>query len=227
MTDADPPDQLAGSREPGEPERGWVSPDVASEFPELRLLHLGVEAVPGRSPREVRQQLKDLSDRFRGAQAVAMRRQPVPWAYRVFFRQIGLDPDTTRTPIEAAAVERLVKGGWRSQNLLDDALTISLIETGVPIWALDAERVEGAPGIRTARAGERLGLDPEAPGLPSGRLVVADDRTPVGVLFGDVAPGHGVTPETRRIVLFCVQVAGVPTIHAEEALHACATTLLQ
>jgi DNA/RNA-binding domain of Phe-tRNA-synthetase-like protein len=215
------------SAEPGDPRRGWVAGDVAAEFPDLRLLQLAVDAVPGRSPREIRQQLKDMSDRFRGAQAVAMRRQPVPWSYRVFFRQIGLDPDTTRTPIEAAAVYRLLKGGWRSQNLVDDALTIALIETGVPIWALDAERVEGELGIRTATAGEPLGRDDEAPPLPAGRLVVADDRSPLAVLFGDLAPGHGVTPTTRHMVLFCVQVAGVPSIHAEEALYSCATTLLQ
>jgi DNA/RNA-binding domain of Phe-tRNA-synthetase-like protein len=215
------------SADPGDPRRGWVSGDVAAEFPELRLLQLPVDAVPGRSPREIRQQLKDMSDRFRGAQAVAMRRQPVPWSYRVFFRQIGLDPDTTRTPIEAAAVERLLKGGWRSQNLVDDALTIALVETGVPIWALDADQVEGDLGIRTATAGEPLGRHDEAPPLPAGRLVVADDRSPLAVLFGDLAPGHGVTPATRRMVLFCVQVAGVPSIHAEEALYSCATTLLQ
>lgn len=215
------------SAEPDEPRHGWVSSDVAAEFPDLRLLHLALDAVPGRSPREVRQQLKDLSDRFRGAQAVAMRRQPVPWAYRVFFRQIGLDPDTTRTPIEAAAVDRLIKGGWRSQNIVDDALTIALIETGVPIWALDGEAVEGDLGIRTARAGERLGRAEEAPSLPAGRLVIADDRSPLAVLFGDLAPGHGLTPASRHMILFCVQVAGVPAIHAEEALHSCATTLLQ
>jgi DNA/RNA-binding domain of Phe-tRNA-synthetase-like protein len=215
------------SAEPAEPRRGWVAGEVAAEFPELRLLELELDAVPGRSPKEIRQQLKDMSDRFKGAQAVAMRRQPVPWSYRVFFRQIGLDPDTTRTPIEAAAVDRLLKGGWRSKNIVDDALTIALIETGVPIWALDSERVEGELGIRTAIAGEPLGRQDGAPPLPAGRLVVADDRSPLAVLFGDIAPGHGVTPESRHITLFCVQVAGVPTIHAEEALYSCATILLQ
>ena len=215
------------SREPSEPRRGWVAGEVAAEFPELRLLELAVDAVPGRSPREVRQQLKDLSDRFRGAQAVAMRRQPVPWSYRVFFRQIGLDPDSTRTPIEAAAVDRLLKGGWRSQNIVDDALTIALIETGVPIWALDAERVDGDLGIRTATAGEPLGRAAGAPPLPAGRLVVADHRSPLAILFGDLAPEHGVAPSTRHIVLFCVQVAGVPAIHAEEALYSCAGILLR
>ncbi len=210
-----------------EPRPGWVADDVRAEYPELRLLVLPVDARPSRSPPEVRRRLRELSDRFRGAQAVALRRSPVPWAYRVFFRQIGLDPDVSRTPIEAAAVDRLIRGGWRSDNLLDDALTIALVETGVPLWALDAGPVQGELGIRTATAGEPLGRAAAQPlRLPAGRLVVADARTPLAVLFGDLANGHGVDRKTERMVLFTVAVAGVPAIHVEEALYSCAETLL-
>jgi DNA/RNA-binding domain of Phe-tRNA-synthetase-like protein len=209
-----------------EPRQGWVAPEVRAEHPELRLLSLPVDARAGRSPPEVRQRLRHLSDRFRGAQAVALRRTPVPWAYRVFFRHIGLDPDVARTPIEAAAVERLLRGGWRSDNLLDDALTIALVETGVPLWALDAERVEGELGIRTATPGELLGRSaPEPAGLAGGRLVVADASAPLAVLFGELATSHGVRRETARMLLFTVAVAGIPQIHVEEALHSCASTL--
>ena len=31
----------------GEPQQGWVSPEVAEEFPELRLWSLTVTATPG------------------------------------------------------------------------------------------------------------------------------------------------------------------------------------
>ena len=41
-----------------------------------------------------------------------MRSRPVPHAYRVFFRHIGLDPDATRTPVEAAAMDRLLRGRY-------------------------------------------------------------------------------------------------------------------
>lgn len=210
-----------------EPRPGWVAHDVHAEFPELRLHALALDARPTRSPPEVRERLRRLSDRFRGAQAVAMRRTAVPWAYRVFYRHIGLDPDISRTPIEAAAVERLLKGGWRSDNLLDDALTIALVETGVPLWALDAAHVEGDLGIRTAAPGEPLGRTTREPRrLPAGRLVVADHRSAVAVLFGELAEGHGVSRRTARMVLFTVAVAGVPEIHVEEALHSCADTLV-
>ena len=79
---------------------GWVADDVRDEFPELRLRTMAVERGSGKTPPEVRDRLRMLSDRFRGAQAIALRRAPIPSAYRVFFRQVGLDPDTTRTPVE-------------------------------------------------------------------------------------------------------------------------------
>jgi DNA/RNA-binding domain of Phe-tRNA-synthetase-like protein len=122
-------------------------------------------------------------------------------------------------------VQRLIRGGFRSENQLDDALLIALMETGVPIWALDDSGVEGPLGIRLATAGERLGRGEAAPGLPSGRLVVADERAPLAVLFGELAPGHGVTASTAAMTLFTLQVHGVPEIHVEEALWTCLSVL--
>jgi DNA/RNA-binding domain of Phe-tRNA-synthetase-like protein len=204
---------------------GWIDPEVAEEFPELRLHALTLAARSGRSPEELRERLRELSDRFRGPHAVVMRQRPVPWAYRVFFRHIGLDPDEHRTPVEAVALERLKAGGFRSRSLLDDALTIAVMETGVPVWALDAERVEGGLGIRPAARGERFGAGEYASDIPVGRLLVADAAGPVGVLFGALAPGRGVGPETTRMTLFSVQVAGVPDIHVEEGMWTVADIL--
>ena len=207
------------------PSAGWVAAELVDKFPELALWSVTLEARSGRSPEPVRERLRALSDRIRGPQAVALRQQPVPWAYRVFFRHIGLDPDVQRTPVEAIALERLIKGGLRSESLLDDALTIAVMETGVPLWGLDADRAEGELGLRSAVAGESLGRGEGALELVSGRLVVADVGGPVCVLFGDTAPGVGVTRQTARMTLFAVQVAGVPTIHIEEALWTAADIL--
>jgi DNA/RNA-binding domain of Phe-tRNA-synthetase-like protein len=197
---------------------GWIDPEVAAEFPELRLHALTLAARSGRSPADLRERLRELSDRFRGPQAVVLRQRPVPWAYRVFFRHIGLDPDVDRTPVEALALERLKAGGFRSRSLLDDALTIAVMETGVPVWALDGDSIRGELGLRPAGRGERLGAGEYVSDIPAGRLLVADDAGPVGVLFGALAPGRGVAPRTTRMTLFTVQVAGVPDIHVEEAL---------
>ncbi len=81
------------------PEQGWVAPHIAAEFPGLGIAWIEVDSRPGRSPEPVRRRLRDLSDRFYGAQAIHMRERPIPWAYRVFFRKIGLDPARNRTPI--------------------------------------------------------------------------------------------------------------------------------
>jgi DNA/RNA-binding domain of Phe-tRNA-synthetase-like protein len=191
MSDADAP-----------PRPGRIADAVAAEFPELALWRLDVDGLPGRSPDEVRQRLRLLADRFRGPEAVLIRTRPVPHAYRVFFRQIGLDPDAQRTPVEQRALERLLHGGFRSAGVIDDALTIAVMETGVPVWALDAARLDGELEVREER----------------GRLVVADAAGAVVALFADPAPPHAVSMETRRVALFSLQVAGVSPIHVEEAL---------
>jgi DNA/RNA-binding domain of Phe-tRNA-synthetase-like protein len=212
----------------GEPrtELGWIAGEVRDEFPELRLVVANVCAVPARrSPQPVKERLRDLSNRFHGAKAINMRREPIPAAYRIFYRHIGLDPDATRTPVEAAVLERMLRGAFESRSLLDDALLIALVETGVAIWALDGDAVDGPLGIRLADEGEALGRSSGAFVLPAGRLVVADASAALAVLFGALAPGHGVTPRTRRMTLFSVQVAGVPSIHVEEAMWECVSVL--
>src|SRR5437764_9037435 len=173
---------------------GFLEPRVEAEFPGLRLGWLIVPARREHSPPEVKSRLRALSNRYRGASVVAMRTQPIPHAYRAFFRQIGLDPDINRIPSEEAAVARLLQGGFRSTDIVSDALLISLIETGVPVWALDAAWVDaGGLGIRTTVAGESFGSGDHP--LPAGRLVVADTQRVHALLFGAIAPGHGVTPK--------------------------------
>jgi DNA/RNA-binding domain of Phe-tRNA-synthetase-like protein len=203
--------------------RGWVGDELAAEFPELALVHTRLAARSGRSPGAVRDRLKAMSDRFTGPKAVQVRQQPVPWAYRVFFRQIGIDPDHQRTPAEAVALERMRAGTFATQNLLDDAIVIATVETGVPLLAYDAERLDGELGLRLAIAGERLGSDGRD--LRGGELVVADEAAPVAVLFGETGPRLGVHPETERVLLAAVQVKGVPDVSVEEALWIAAETL--
>ncbi len=199
---------------------GFVESNLREEFPGLRLLWTGVDArVRGSAP-AVRRRLRELSDRYRGAGVVAMRTQPIPHAYRTFFRQVGVDPDAARIPSEAAAVGRLLKGGFETRDALADALLVALVETGVPVWALDAGVVDsGSLGIRVSVSGDRVGSGPAGGvALPQGQLVVADALTVHAPLFGEPAPGHAPGPQSRRMVLFAVGVDGVPAIHVEEAL---------
>jgi DNA/RNA-binding domain of Phe-tRNA-synthetase-like protein len=205
---------------------GFIEPTLRAEFPGLRLDWVTVECRRGPSPRDIQRRLGLLSNRYRGASVVAMRTQPIPHAYRSFFRQVGLDPDTTRIPSEEAAVSRLLHGQFRSRSLIDDALLIAVVETGVPIWALDASLVAvGGLGIRASVGGDRLGSTDLGNDLPAGRLVVADEECVHAALFGDIAPGHGVSSRTTRVALFAVGVDGVPAIHIEEALWTCLEVL--
>jgi hypothetical protein len=230
---------------------GWCEAQVEEELPALRVAlesaRLPKHAAPNRpSPEPVRQRLAALSDRFNGAKAVNLRREPVTAAYRVFFRHIGLDPDVVRTPIEAAVLERILDGGFLPRCLLADVLLIALLDTGVPVWALDAETIEGQVGVRTSRAGEFLGGLGGAAAMPdlpddeageshaaqsdgqaigAGQLVVADGSRALALLFAEPAPAHRPSGRSRRLLLYALQVGGVPWLAIEEALWTCRSAL--
>jgi DNA/RNA-binding domain of Phe-tRNA-synthetase-like protein len=204
------------------PQQGWVAPHIAAEFPGLGIAWVEVDAKPGKSPDGVRQRLRDLSDRTYGSQAIHLRERPIPWAYRVFYRQIGLDPDRTRTPVEQLTLDRLHDGGFRSHGLPADALNIAIVETGVALRAFDADRLQGRLCIRDSAPGESLAGQPGE--LAKGTLTIADDLRPLGLLFGSTAEGAGVEQETRRIAIAAIQVKGVPQIAVEEALWMAAST---
>jgi DNA/RNA-binding domain of Phe-tRNA-synthetase-like protein len=202
---------------------GWVEPELAEEFPELGVRYTRLETAPRRTPEPIKRRLRDLSNRYTGSKVIHMRQDPVPWAYRVFSRQVGIDPDTDRTPVERIALERLRHGGLRSANIVDDALTIATVETGVPVIAFDADKVGRAIGLRLAREEERL-ADAGRP-LSARQIVVADEDRSLAVLFGEVAEQCGVVPESERMVLAALRVKGVPEISVEEALWTAAETL--
>lgn len=209
---------------------GWLAREIEEELPSLRLHSVEARLAEGRSltaasPPGVVGRLDEHSNRLRGPRAVALRREPIPAAYRLFFRHIGLDPDIVRTPIEQAALGRLFVGGYVSGGLLADALLIGLIDTGVPVWALDAQFLEGPLGIRPSREGEPLGRFADARLLPADRLVVADASGALAILFGELGIGHEPRADTRVLTLFAVQVAGVPTLYVEEALWNVRTAL--
>jgi len=202
------------------PEQGWVAPHIAEEFPGLGIAWVEVDGGPERSREPVLRRLRDLSDRFYGSHAIHMRERPIPWAYRVFFRQIGLDPDRTRTPVEQMALDRLHDGAFTTQGMPADALTIATVETGVALRAFDAGAIEGRLCIRDSAPGESL---PGKPGeLAQGTLTIADERKPLGLLFGEPAV-RGPIEIDARLVVAAVQVRGVPQASVDEALWiACA-----
>jgi len=187
-----------------------IDPRVAEEHPGLRVWTVRVAGRTARTPPELRERLRLLADRFRGPEAVALRSKPVPWAYRVLYRHLGIDPDVTRTPVEELVVERLLKGGFSAERLPEDALALATLETGVPVWAVDAERLSGP-----------LALAPD----DAGRLVLADDAGAVAVLFRPPEPDRAPGRHTRALALIAVQAPGVDDIYVEEAVWTAVTAI--
>jgi hypothetical protein len=176
---------------------GDVDPRIAEELPGigLRWCEFEVEGdLSRRSPEALRRRIRELSDRARGAQAIALRSRPIPHAYRVLFRHLGMEPDETRIPVEEYMLERLRRGAYPSRGVLADALMVATVETEVGVWACSP-----AGALRLA--------------LDGGRVVVADSR-------GVVAPVFALPPAVsgRRLVVYAVVAAGVPEIAVEEAL---------
>ncbi|UTI63616.1 hypothetical protein NBH00_20010 [Paraconexibacter antarcticus] len=204
-------------------EEGWVGAEVLAEFPGLGLAFLPVRLGDHRDAATTKARLAELEDYFSGPWLTGLAARPLTAAYRVFYRQVGLDPDADRTPVERLALTRLQHGSFASRGLLGDALTIAAIETEIPVLALRGEDVVGPLGLTTARDGETLGGRP----LPASTLVVADAARPLAVLFGD--DGHPGPHAPRRsdadVVLYAPIVPGVAPVIAHEALWLAAELL--
>ncbi len=185
----------------GEPvvHAGDVEAEIADEPPGLGLRWCAF-AVSGdvtrRSPEPLRERLRGLSDRHRGATAIALRSRSIPHAYRALFRHLGLDPDEQRIPVEALMLERLQRGAYRSRGLLSDALTVATLDTEVGGWALD-----GQGPLCLRRDGDRI--------------VVAGGAGVVARLFSSPP---AVSSDARSLVLYAIAAPGVPRIAVEEAL---------
>jgi hypothetical protein len=179
---------------------GAVEPAISEELPGLGIAFcsFAIEGDPlRRSPPELRARLRALSDRHRGAQAMALRSRAIPHAYRVLFRHLGLEPDIRRIPVEELVIGRLLAGVYESHGLLPDALATATIETEVGVWALEGEHEP------------RLAQD-------GGGIVVASERGRVAELFA--LPDAPVTRAARTLTLYAILAPGVPHIAVDEAL---------
>lgn len=182
-----------------------VADAVRADFPRLQLWVSWVAVPPGRkSSPGLRDRLADVDDRVRGLPTGNLRLDPVAASYRAFARQIGLDPDTERNPLERLAMERLRAGRLASAGPLADAMTVAMLETGVPLWAVASERATGW-----------LSVDVD----DAGRLVIAASGRPLVPLMED--PGEELAPPVHRrspstAVVYALQVGKVPTSTVHE-----------
>ena len=187
---------------------------LEAEFPGLRAEWIRCECSEHRSDTGVGERLAHLASRFSGRQAVELRQQQVPAAYRSFFLQVGIDPDQQPTPIEQAALGRLLAGGNLPQDRISDALLLALLETAVPVIAFDASFVTEPIELRGASDGEAIGANELAPGT----LIVADADKPLCQLFAAPEPPLAAGRASQDLLLVAVVAPGVSELTSDEAL---------
>lgn len=115
-------------------------------------------------------------------------------ARRIAGVKVGPSPEWLRVKLEAV--------GLRPINNIVDITNFVLLETGQPLHAFDADKLDGALQVRTARDGEEfLALDGKTYKLAPGQSVIADQSRAVaiaGVMGGEET---GVTATTKNLIL--------------------------
>jgi len=106
-------------------------------------------------------------------------------------------------------VDRLVHGGFAAGALPEDALSLATLETGVGVWALDAEAT-GSLALTT-------GAD--------GRLALRDAAGTATVLFAPPPPERAPHRGTTALLLVAVQAPGVDDLVIAEALWTAVSAL--
>ena len=110
-----------------------------------------------------------------------------------------VDPDAP-TPTWMAA--RLVAAGMRSISLDVVITNYVMLESGQPLHAYDADRLQGPIVVRQAAPGERLTtLDDVVRKLSPDDLLITDDSGPIGLAGVMGGQTTELTPTTRNIVL--------------------------
>ncbi len=98
--------------------------------------------------------------------------------------------------------ERLRRAGINTVEPIVDILNYVMLETGQPMHAFDADKLEGDIRVRWAAEGETLAaLNDQELTLNADCLVISDQQSPIALAGVIGSAPSGVTGETRRIVL--------------------------
>ncbi|MGI6666260.1 MAG: phenylalanine--tRNA ligase subunit beta [Bacillota bacterium] len=116
---------------------------------------------------------------------------------------------------------RLMLAGMRPISAIVDATNYVMLETGQPLHAFDADKLEGRViWARRAKRGEAIEtLDGEERPLDEGMLVIADAHGPVAVAGVMGGARTEVSGETRNILLESAFFAPIPTRRASRKLR--------
>lgn len=98
--------------------------------------------------------------------------------------------------------ERLEAIGQKAINNIVDATNFVMFETGQPLHAFDADKVEGKIFIRKAKKGEKITtLDNQEIILNESVLIIADEKSPLAIAGIKGGKKAEITKETKNIIL--------------------------
>jgi phenylalanyl-tRNA synthetase beta chain len=99
--------------------------------------------------------------------------------------------------------QRLIECGMRPVNNIVDATNLVMLETGQPLHAFDADKIEGGQiNVRRAKNGEKIvTLDETERELTDEILVIADANSPIAVAGVMGGRDSEVTNSTTRVLL--------------------------
>ncbi|TKA91763.1 phenylalanine--tRNA ligase subunit beta [Guyparkeria sp. SB14A] len=119
----------------------------------------------------------------------------------VYLTQV-IEAIPARGETDMMIAERLRRAGVSTVEPIVDLLNYVMLETGQPMHAFDADRLDGDIRVRWAKAGEKMvGLNEQELTLEDDCLVVADAANPIALAGIIGSQPSGVSGETRRIVL--------------------------
>ena len=119
----------------------------------------------------------------------------------VYLTQV-IEDVPARGDTDMQIAERLRRAGVATVEPIVDLLNYVMLETGQPMHAFDADRLDGDIRVRWAKAGEKMiGLNEQELTLEDDCLVVADAATPIALAGIIGSQPSGVSGATRRIVL--------------------------
>ena len=111
----------------------------------------------------------------------------------------GLDPTA---PSPRWLQRRVFQAGMRSISLAVDVTNYVMLESGQPLHAYDADKLNGPIVVRTAQPGEKLiTLDDVTRELDTEDLLIADDRGPIGLAGVMGGAETEVDDSTRTVVI--------------------------
>lgn len=190
-----------------------LSQELKEAYPGLGVRTVQVDGIEvNRESKSLEEYKEEVINKVKSSRDLSeLMDDPIYRKYRDFLWRIGIDPTKVR-PASEALVRRILQGKSLPKiNTAVDAYNMASIISGVPIAALDADKIEGKLEMDFSRPGmEFSGIGMKEPKVLKGReLIIKDSREIVAIYLYRDADKSKITGNTRRIFLIACGVPGI------------------